>query len=139
MRSARGYTLIEVLVATALFGIVAAFAFDVADRATREGRASESRQEGFERRELAALRLRAAAARATSARMDGNVLALRETGDGGDEGGESRWCLKDGIATRTRTGPCEVAAFRLDRRARGVVIVVPGDRPESILVGEGAR
>ena len=133
MRSARGYSLVELLVVVALLGGIVIGCARLMHEVTREAAAAERDGDAFASRWQAARRLRAEATRAASARVERGVLVLTSR-----DGSATRWQTCDGALVRGEVGAdttCDANAFRVD----GALLTwLDGDRVTRVRVG-GSR
>ena len=139
-RRTRGFSLVELLFATALIGLMTLAASRLVFDVQREARQAAADEDTFRHRETGLMRLRGAAAHATAARLQDATVVLRVGG------AESRWCVREGIVVRLADGDtraCDARSFSLSSRARGTLLHVVHeggpDSAEVVLVGGSLR
>jgi prepilin-type N-terminal cleavage/methylation domain-containing protein len=131
-RGGRGFTFVELLAVTAIVGLLALTTAQLTAWSQREAQVADAEESAFARRELALMRLRSAASRASAARADGAAIVLRD----GER--ETSWCVSEGaVVAKAAAARCDAGALRLQSGGR-LLRVTTGSRDELVLIG-GAR
>ena len=131
-RSAAGFSLLELLAATALVGLMAVSLHAVVTQLWRETERAERETADFERSELAIARLRAELGRARKAAVSGRSLVVD---------GRRRFCVQNGtvvvLPAEGGDQACDAGRLAIVRRTSGTLVHVTlaEDRRVSVLVG----